>query len=66
MLNMTVFYNMRFLGEHYYVTFALCHRKSVCLSVTLLHPNQRIELLGNRPISAPSTSLVTRTVCVQF
>ena len=42
-----------FLAECYYVMFALWHKPSVCslsvcrLSVTLLHPTQRLELYGN-------------------
>jgi len=58
-----------FLGERYYVTFALCDyvvkNPSVCLSsVTWLHPTQRFELFGN--IFAPSNSLGTRTFCVKI
>ena len=31
-----------------YVTFAICYRRSVCLSsVTLVHPTQAVELFGN-------------------
>ena len=36
-----------------YVTFAICHRRSVCLSVvcrlsvTLVHPTQPVEIFGN-------------------
>jgi len=40
-----------FLGElkHYYVTFAICHRNSVCLSlscVTFMQPTQGVELMS--------------------
>ena len=36
-------------SERDYVTFANCHRNSVCrlLSVTLVHPTQAVELFGN-------------------
>jgi len=41
-------YKITVLAERCYVTFALCHEPSVCrLSVTLLHPTQRLELLDN-------------------
>jgi len=56
------------LGERYYVTFALWRHKSVCpsvcLSVTLLPPTQKVELFGN--IFAPSNSLGARTVCIKI
>jgi len=56
-----------FLDERYCVTFGLWHETSVCclsvcLSVTLLHPRQRLELFGY--IFAPPISSGTRTVCV--
>ena len=35
------------LVERYYVTFILCCRKSVCMSATLLHHIERVELFGN-------------------
>ena len=36
------------LAERYYITFGLWHEPSVCcLSVTLFHPRQRLELFGN-------------------
>ena len=37
--------------------FAICRRASVCLSVTLVHPTQPIEIFGN--VSAPFNTLVT-------
>jgi len=59
------------LAERYYVTFGLCSEPSVCrpsvvcrLSVTLLHPRQRIELFGN--IIAPSNCARTGTVCIKI
>jgi len=52
------------LGERYYVTFALWHESSVCrLSVTLLRPTHRAEVLGH--IFAPCNRLGTRTVCIK-
>jgi len=39
---------LNILAERYYVTFGLWHEPSVCrLSVTFLHPRQRLELFGN-------------------
>jgi len=63
---------IQFLGKRYYVTFALCHHKSVCrlsvvcLSVMLLRPthSHRVELFGNNFV--PSTSLGTWTVCIKI
>ena len=42
-----------------YVTFAICHRRSVCLSVTLVHPTQAVELFHNffSPYDSPGTLL---------
>jgi len=53
-----------------YITFALWHEPSVCLSVVflssvmLLRPSQRIELFGY--IIAPPNSLGTRTLCIKL
>ena len=43
----------RFSGRELAFTFAICYRRSVCLSsvvclsVTLVHPTQPVELFGN-------------------
>jgi len=60
---------LHFFGVRYYVTFGICHPSvvhlsSVCLSVTLLLPTQRLELSGN--IIAASNSLGTRKVCIKI
>jgi len=34
-------------SERDYVTFAICYRNSVCLSVTLVRPTQAVEIFGN-------------------
>jgi len=48
-----------------YVTFALWHELSVCLSsVTLLRPTQRVKIFVN--IFATSNSLGTWAVCVRY
>jgi len=38
------------IGERYYITFALCHSKSICplcLSIMMLHHTQTVEFFGN-------------------
>jgi len=58
----------RFLGERYYLTFALRHEPSVCrlavcrLSVTFVRPVQRVELFVN--ICALPNSPGTWAVCI--
>ena len=52
--------------------FAICHRRSVCLSVvclsvvclsvTLVHPTQAIEIFGN--ISTPCGTLAIHELCI--
>jgi len=42
---------IQFLANVNYVTFAICYRRSVCrlsgcLSVTLVHPTQAVEIFG--------------------
>ena len=65
-----VFYSVS--SKAYYVIFAVCRPKSVCLSsgvclscVTLLRPTQVVELFGNM-LHRPSNSLGTRTVCIKI
>jgi len=46
------FQNILFSGLELTFTFAICHRPSVCLSVvclsvTLVHPTQPVEVFGN-------------------
>ena len=36
-------------------TFVICHRPSVCLSVTFVRPTQAIEIFGNVSTPLPST-----------
>jgi len=51
------------LGEHYYVTFTLCHRSSAChLSMSYLLRTQKDEFLA---IFSPSNSIRTRAVCAE-
>ena len=39
---------MSFLANVNYVTFAICYRRTVCLSsVTLVRPTQPVEIFGN-------------------
>jgi len=39
---------LKILGKHYYVTFALQHEPPICMSsVTLVYPNQTVELYRN-------------------
>jgi len=60
MLLHLIFVLDEFLGERYYVTFALS-RPSVCrLSATLLRRDHRVVILGT--IFAPCNSLGTRAV----
>ena len=49
--------------------FAICHRRSVCLSVclssvTLVHPTQAIEIFGS--ISTPCGSLAIHDLCIKI
>ena len=51
--------------------FAICHRRSVCLSsvcrlssVTFVHPTQAIEIFGN--ISTPCGTLAIPDICVKI
>ena len=49
--------------------FAICHRRSVCLSVvclsvTFVHPTQAIEIFGN--ISTPCGTLATHDLCIKI
>jgi len=47
-----------FSEREFMFMFAVCRRPSVCrLSVTFVHPTQRIEIFGN--VSAPCNTLVT-------
>ena len=57
---------MQFLAN----MFAICHRPSVCrlsvvcLSVTLVHPTQAIEIFGN--ISTPCGTLAIHDLCIKI
>jgi len=55
-----------FYGQRFYILFTLCRRNSLCrLSVTLVHPiYSEVELFGY--MFAPSDSVGTRAVCVNF
>jgi len=50
--------------------FAICHRRSVCLSVvclwsvTLVHPTQAIKIFGN--ISTPCGTLAIHDLCIKI
>jgi len=44
-----------FITKRDYVTFGICYRKSVCLSVTFVHPTQPGEILRN--VSMPFCTL---------
>jgi len=53
-----------FLGQRYVCFMSSQIRLSVCLTVTLVHPTQRVDLFGNT--FAQSNVLEIRTVCVKM